>query len=167
MYCSKLLVGINSPSIRLSNIFEIFILNFIYTVPYIPTIRSFYLQYYFPKNKWLASVIFKKAYGIVTVSKALENKVKNEFNYKNVRAILNPLDLKQIESLSDEEIAVDSHFIVAAGRMDKEEHLKQFDKLIESYANSNLPQKNIHLVILGTGEEQDKLEKVLMRLLLN
>mgnify|MGYP006187272897 CR=1 FL=1 len=52
-------------------------------------------------------------------------------------------------------------YVIAVGRLVQ---LKQFDKLIESYANSNLPQKNIHLVILGTGEEQDKLEKKILDL---
>ena len=52
-------------------------------------------------------------------------------------------------------------YVIAVGRLVQ---LKQFDRLIESYANSNLPQKKIHLVILGIGEEQDKLEKKILDL---
>lgn len=139
---------------------EFIVLNFIYTVPYIPTIRSFHLEYYFPKNKFLASIIFKKAFGIVTVSKALENKVKKEFNYKNVQSILNPLDLDQIESLSIEPISILNTFITAAGRMDKDENLKQFDRLIQTYSKSSLPELNIKLVLLGDGTDRTRLENL-------
>jgi len=33
-----------------------------------------------------------------------------------------------------------------------ETNVKQFDKLIEAYSNSILPNQNIHLVLLGDGE---------------
>ena len=36
--------------------------------------------------------------------------------------------------------------------------------LIESYSQSNLPQKNIHLLILGVGDEQVKLEQKIANL---
>ena len=137
---------------------EFFVLNFIYTVPYIPTIRSFYLEYYIPKNKLLGSLIFKNAYGIVTVSKALEVKVKEDYNYKNVQTILNPLDLEQINRLSKESISIDGNFVIAAGRMDSDEHLKQFDRLIETYSKSKLPEWNIKLVLLGDGTDKSRLE---------
>jgi len=139
---------------------EFFVIYFIYLAPYIPTIRSFHLDYYFPKNKLLASLIFKKAYGIVTVSKALENKVKQEFNYKNVQTILNPLDLEQMNSLSKESIPLKDTFIVASGRMDKDEQLKQFDRLIETYSKSKLPELNIKLVLLGDGTDRNRLENL-------
>lgn len=137
---------------------EFFVLNLIYIVPYIPTIRSFYLEYYIPKNKLLGSIIFKNAYGIVTVSKALEVKVKEDYNYKNVQTILNPLDLEQINRLTKESISIDGNFIIAAGRMDHDEHLKQFDRLIETYSKSKLPEWNIKLVLLGDGTDKSRLE---------
>ena len=139
---------------------EFLVLNFIYTVPYIPTIRSFYLEYYIPKNRIFANLIFKKTYGIVTVSKALEVKVKEDYGFRNVKAILNPLDLEQINNLSEETTSVQDNFIVAAGRMDKDEHLKQFDRLIETYSNSKLPDWNIQLVLLGDGSDSTRLKNL-------
>lgn len=137
---------------------EFLVLYLIYTAPYIPTIRSFHLEYYIPKNKLFASLIFKKTYGIVTVSRALKVKVKEDYNFKNVEAILNPLDLEHLSILSKENISIQDKFIVAAGRMDKNEHLKQFDRLIETYAKSNLPLWNIKLILLGDGSDRSRLE---------
>ena len=37
--------------------------------------------------------------------------------------------------------------------------MKQFDKLIETYSKSELPAKEVHLVILGDGEEMDHLKQ--------
>ncbi len=137
---------------------ELLVNRFIYTVPYIPTIRSFYLNYYLPENKFLARLLFHNAFGIVTVSKGIEQKVKKEYHFANVQTILNPLDIEQIRVLSEVSITIDEPFIVAAGRMDKEEHLKQFDQLIKTYATSKLPQKHIKLVLLGDGTDRKRLE---------
>lgn len=137
---------------------EFFVLNFIFTFRYIPTIRSFHLEYYIPKNKIFANLIFKKTYGIITVSKALEQKVKNDYRFKNVKAILNPLDIEQINKSSKETISIQDNFIIAAGRMDKDEHLKQFDRLIKTYSESRLPEWNIQLVLLGDGSDRNRLE---------
>jgi len=49
-------------------------------------------------------------------------------------------------------------FIIAVGKYENE--IKQFDKLISSYAKSDLKEKQIHLVILGNGDES-KLQKTI------
>lgn len=139
---------------------EFLTINFIFTARYIPTIRSYYLPYYFPKNNFLASIIYKNAFGIVTVSRALEEKIKSEYGYKNVITILNPMDIELIEKEALEYIDVSGDFIVAAGRMDEVENLKQFDQLIVAYAESALPEKNVKLVLLGDGINKKTLEKL-------
>ena len=60
---------------------------------YIPTIRSFYTEFYFPGTDYLASKLYKNVFGIVTVSKAIEAKVKQRYQYENVVTIYNPLDI--------------------------------------------------------------------------
>ena len=47
-------------------------------------------------------------------------------------------------------------YCIAVGRMVA---MKQFDKLIETYCSSELPNQNIHLVILGDGVERLRLQK--------
>ena len=55
-------------------------------------------------------------------------------------------------------------YCIAVGRLVS---LKQFDKLIEMYSTSNLPNNEIHLVILGEGEEKVVLKKRIEELQIN
>jgi len=75
---------------------EYIIANWVYKAPYIMSIRSFETAYYFPKNKFLASIIYKKAYGLVTVPKLLEHKLRSEFQYKKLKTIYNPIIQSEI-----------------------------------------------------------------------
>ena len=45
----------------------------------------------------------------------------------------------------------------------EEDNIKQFDKLLESYADSQLPAQNIHLVFLGEGMFKSKLESIVTK----
>jgi N-acetylgalactosamine-N,N'-diacetylbacillosaminyl-diphospho-undecaprenol 4-alpha-N-acetylgalactosaminyltransferase len=44
------------------------------------------------------------------------------------------------------------------------DNIKQFDKLILSYAESSLPAKNIKLIILGDGLNREKLLQQVKRM---
>lgn len=128
-------------------------LNFIYrNFKLIYTVHSSRLETYLTDNNWIARQMVQKAYKIVAVSTFIKQKIETKFNAKSVEVIPNSVSIHSV--LTAEKLPFE--YIIAVGRLVS---LKQFDKLIESYANSNLPQTNIHLVILGTGEEQDKLEK--------
>ncbi|MFD2908003.1 glycosyltransferase [Flavobacterium ardleyense] len=127
---------------------------------YIPTIRSFHTEFYFPGSDYLASNLYKSVYGIVTVSKAIEEKVKLRYKYDNVTTLYNPLALQSLKSLANEPISISGKYIVSAGRMNDKENIKQFDLLIEAYSKSILPQNNIQLVLLGDGYEEQKLPEL-------
>lgn len=128
-------------------------LHFIYrNVKTIYTIHSSKLENYLTENKWIAKLILQKVYKVVAVSNGVKQKIKIELKNSAIEVIPNSLDFKT-PSNSD---ILPFKYIIAVGRLVK---LKQFDKLIESYSKSRLPEKNIHLVILGTGEEQANLEK--------
>ena len=71
--------------------------------------------------------------------------------------ISNPVNLAEVYKMYDESLAIDFKYIIAIGQY--ESNIKQFDKLILSYANSVLKDKQIHLVIVGKGDSSD-LEKV-------
>ena len=133
----------------------------LYKTPFIITVHSYNLDWYFPKNRFLAKSIFSKAFGIVAVSNEIEQKIKKDYDYKNVSTIYNPLELEKIERLANETIDLDFEFVLGVGRMVFDNN-KQFDLMIEAYSLSNLPAKNIKLVLLGDGEQKKHLENLVI-----
>jgi glycosyltransferase involved in cell wall biosynthesis len=127
-------------------------LNFIYrNLKFIYTVHSSRLETYLTDNNWVAKQMIRKAYKIVAVSNFIKQKIEDKFKTNSVVVVPNSIS---IHSVSNAE-KLPFNYIIAVGRLVP---LKQFDQLIESYSNSVLPEKNIHLVILGTGEEQTLLE---------
>ncbi|MBW2938906.1 glycosyltransferase [Aureisphaera sp. CAU 1614] len=139
---------------------EYAIANCIYNAPSIQYVHSFNTQLYFPKNNFLAKTIFKKGYGIVTVSEAIENKVREEYGYTKVTTIHNPVDILEIEKLAADDISVPEKYILGIGRM--KDNVKQFDHLIHAFQISVATSQNIKLVIVGEGEYKTELEKLVL-----
>lgn len=142
--------------VRSQQLQEFIIIKFIYNAPLIISIRSFMIDLYFPKNKLLANTIFSQAKKIITVSQAIENRISKEFSYSQLQTIYNPIDFDLISRLANEELNLDFEYVLAVGRMNDD--VKQFDKLIEVYANSELPLNNIKLIFLGDGSNKEKYE---------
>lgn len=128
---------------------EFIIHNYLYQ-NHIQTIHSNKLDSYLPKNRFLANLLYKKCKHLVTVSNGIEKKIKAEFDFGNSTLIYNPIDLENIRLAKAESINFHDDYIVAAGSMNK--NIKQFDHLIECYSKSNLPARNIKLIILGDGK---------------
>lgn len=141
-----------------NNPFQEFILTrLLYNAPYVMTVHSYMTELYFPKWKFLAKHIYRDGYGIVTVSEKIKEKINFELGYKNIITIHNPIAIDEIQSLSTEQLALDFDYVLSLGRMD--DNVKQFDKLISAYAKTNLPAKNIKLLILGDGTNRYKLQQ--------
>ncbi len=138
---------------------EFFIYKFIYKTPRIQTVHSGSYHSYLFKYKFLSNYFFKKFDKIVTVSKRLEKKINSDLNFTNVQTIYNPIDIDFIKEkcFSEKIETYDFDYIVAVGRL---ADTKQFDKLIEAYCLSVLPIKNIHLVIVGSGPELERLQNL-------
>ena len=132
---------------------EFLMTRWLYKKPYIITVHSYKTDWYFPKSHFLASRIFKKAYGIVCVSKEIQDKVKRDYGYQNIQTIYNPLELDFISAQANVTLPLDFRFVLGAGRMVLD-NTKQFDKMIEAYGKSVLPQKGIRLLLLGDGPQQ-------------
>uniref|UniRef100_UPI00404B4F78 glycosyltransferase n=1 Tax=Flavobacterium sp. TaxID=239 RepID=UPI00404B4F78 len=129
---------------------ETILARFVFPKNYITSIRSSNLHWYFPKNNWWASKIYTNALQIVTVSKSIENKIRSLYHYQNVTTCYNPIDSKQIENQINQSVVDENElFIMAVGRMNNP--VKQFDVLLNAYANSELPNQNIKLFIFGDG----------------
>jgi len=138
---------------RINSKMEWVFLHFIYrNLKFIYTVHSSRLETYLTNNNWIAKKMIRKSFKIVAVSNFIKQKIEDKFKTKSVEVVPNSVFIRSVSTTK--KLSFD--YIIAVGRLVS---LKQFDKLIESYANSDLPEKNIHLVILGTGEEQDKLEK--------
>lgn len=138
---------------------EFLITKLVYKVPYVVMIHSYNTDWYFPKNNFIAKTIFSNAYGIVSVSKEIEAKVKEKYGYENVKTIYNPLEIDKIAALSKENNDLDFEYVLAAGRMVFDNN-KQFDKMIKAYATSKLPVKNTKLVLLGNGPQKKYLQEL-------
>ena len=140
---------------RINPLMELLFIHYMYAgFKFIYTIHSSKLDVYLTAKNWVAQQILNKAYKIVAVSNALNEKIKTKYYFEKGVVIPNSIAAKTIEI----EYAAELFFkyCIAVGRLVK---LKQFDKLIDTYCTSDLPKRGIHLVILGKGEEKERLEK--------
>ena len=145
---------------RINPWMELLFIHYMYAgFKFIYTIHSSKLDVYLTAKNWVAQQILNKAYKIVAVSNALNEKIKTKYYFEKGVVIPNSIAAKTIEI----EYAAELFFkyCIAVGRLVK---LKQFDKLIDTYCTSDLPKREIHLVILGEGEEKERLEKQIERL---
>ncbi len=132
---------------------ELIIHNFVYP-KFIQTIHSFKLKSYLPKNIFLAKLLYKNCQQFITVSKGIDDKVSSNYSFIPSQLIYNPIDFETISEKAKESISDKFQYVLSAGSMNK--NIKQFNKLIESYAKSDLPSKNIKLIILGEGKLKNK-----------
>ena len=70
--------------------------KWIYKPKTIYTIHSSKLETYIPKNKFLASKIYRNSYKIVCVSRAIQTLVNENYKFSNVEHIYNPIDVNEI-----------------------------------------------------------------------
>jgi len=131
---------------------EWYYLNYLYKgFRIIYVIRSANLDQYLPKEKWISQQMIKKSHKIVGVSKHIAKEINSRFSMDKAISIYNPvMEISIIENnINDEK------YIIFVGRL--EDSVKNISLLLEGYGQSELPQKNIRLKILGNGEDRDKL----------
>ncbi len=132
---------------------EMIIHNFVFP-KFIQTIHSFKIKSYVPKNKFLAKLLYRNCQQFISVSKGIQEKVNKNYNFLPTKLIYNPIDFEFISNQSKQEVTDDFQYVLSAGSMNK--NIKQFNKLVECYANSILPSKRIKLIILGEGKLKNK-----------
>lgn len=131
---------------------ELILARFIYNTKTIFTVHSFLIDHYMPNNSWLTRLMYNNCYANVAIVEQMKELIVSKHNLKNVVTIANPINLEEVNDKCNEEIEINFDYIIAVGQY--ENAIKQFDKLILSYANSILPQREIHLVILGNGDAE-------------
>lgn len=123
------------------------------------TVHSHHTDYHFPGGK-LFKTIYNKSI-VVGVSKEILKRLKSKYHFQNLHYIPNAIDFEHIKS-EGEKFNINYNFILAVGRLDNS--VKQFDKLITCYSQTNLVRKNIKLCILGDGKDYENLEKLIKNL---
>lgn len=136
---------------------ELILARFIYNTQTIFTVHSFLIDHYMPNNSWLTRLMYNHCLANVAITNEMKSLIENKHQLQNVVTIQNSVYLEEILEKQKENIKIGFDFIVAVGQYENE--IKQFDKLISSYAKSVLPQKQIHLVIVGNGNGK-KLRKI-------
>lgn len=131
---------------------ELFIARLVYNTNTIFTVHSYLIDYYMPKQIWLTNLIYKNAYATVAIVDKIKELAESKYNFKKIITIFNPINLEEVNNKRNEQIDINFDYIIAIGQY--HDNIKQFDKLILSYANSILPITDIHLVILGNGNKE-------------
>ena len=130
---------------------ELLFMKFFYPTNSFLTVHSAILNLYFPHNSFLSRFIFKKM-NLVSVSNAIAKKLVQTKHCNACTTIHNPIDLKSIDNDLKFDFEADFKYILGVGSMNT--NIKQFDQLISCYAESDLPQNDIKLLLLGSGKLQ-------------
>lgn len=140
---------------RVNDFQELMIYKFAYKANVlIQTVRSGYFKNYLFRSRWLSRFVFKNFDKIVCISERQMKAVQDTYDFDNLTLIYNPIDIQKMKNQKNDS-SLNYEYILAVGRFDK---VKQFDKLIETYSKSVLPESDIHLVLLGDGPELDKIQ---------
>lgn len=139
---------------------DLLIAKFVFTAPTVYTVHSSNINWYMPGQSWLTKLMYGKSYGVIALNNKMKEYIEQRHGLKNLAVIYNPIDTEYINSrLRESHINGGYKYILAAGRL-SEDNVKQFDRLIEAYSASVLPENNIRLLILGEGKQKESLEKL-------
>ena len=112
-------------------------------------VHSYNLNNYFPNSIFLAKMIYKQAEKLICVSKAIEDKVKEKYGFKNTITLYNPIDLSKLIIEDPKEIL--GQYILFFGRL--EEKSKNFSLMLEAFSISKIHEKGYQLLIMGDGPD--------------
>ncbi len=110
---------------------------------------------------FLMSLLYRRADHIVGVSKGVVEDIRRVLRLptKRMTAIYNPINLAAIQQQAATDVTASPNgasFILGVGRLTKQ---KNFTLLIEAFSILGKDNDSLHLVLLGEGEERQKLEQ--------
>ncbi len=135
-----------------------FINTFIYkAIPTLYIIHNHNLRFYFPEKIWMAKNLYHDAAMLIGVSKAITKSAKEKYGLTNVQTIENTTFPETLRELaSNYKVIIGQPYILYYGRlMDSE---KNICFLIDAYQKSMLPSRNVQLVLLGSGKDEEMLK---------
>ncbi len=142
---------------------ELLLSRWVYNTKTIFTVHSFLINHYMPYSSWLTRIMYGKSFATVAINNQIKDLIEAQHKLNNVVRIYNPIPIEEIKrKAEEEELVCEFEYVVAVGRLD--DSLKQFDVLIACYAKSQLPQKNIHLTIVGEGNLKPELQQFAVQL---
>ena len=120
-------------------------------------------------NKILIKVLYNKSEKIISVSKEIANDLINNFGIlkAKIEIIYNPINIKEIHNLAKESLEpahqeiFKNPIIISMGRLGRE---KNYSSLIKAFNEVKNKVKEAKLVILGKGEEEQRLRELIKRL---
>ena len=128
---------------------ELLIAKFLYKSKTIYTVHSYLIDHFLPNWSFLTRFMYQDCYKMISITNKTKELIEFKHHLKNVQTIFNPINIEDIHSKFNESIDLNFDYIIGIGQMETD--IKQFDKLIEAYSNSHLPEQEIHLVLLGEG----------------
>lgn len=139
---------------------ELFYAKFVYRdVPRIYVVHSSKKTEYLTENPASFSRICQKNLLNVAVSKYIEAEILKKEGIENSLTIHNAFDPAWAETgEAIPEILQNRKYILSYGRLD--DAIKDFSFLIEAFTQSNVWEKEWHLVILGDGKDKTMLQKL-------
>lgn len=145
--------------IHLNSILPIFLSNFFYKTKFVLRISGYPKLHILRKNLWKISS--KRLFGIISPTYETKNLlIRNKiFNKKKITVIRDPiLVLDQIKKIKKDE----NYQLLAIGRLTRQ---KNFSFLIKCFYEINLIFSGKYsLIILGEGEERQKLQELILKL---
>lgn len=119
-------------------------------------VHNYHLEYYFSLLgiPWLSVLPHVKNRVFVCVSDEIRNHLKSSLNVEG-KTIYNFLSVNDLSMFVIDNQLSKEKYIIGVGRLTT---IKQFDKLIKSYSQSELAKEDIKLFILGEGPEKQNLE---------
>lgn len=115
------------------------------------------------KNLQEEQKVYKRYDKIVCVSKSVEQVMRDYYNVNTALTLYNPIDTEDIKKKAKKSSNIDissSNNIVSVGRL---VHQKGYDRLIPLIKLLNDNGKDIHLYIIGEGNERGILEDLIHR----
>ncbi len=116
-----------------------------------------------PFKQWWRQRKYRKLYSgkrLITVSKGLEHHILKTIGAKptSICTIYNPFDFEEIRRMANENLPEipKEHYIIHVGRFDITS--KRHDVLLKAYKKANVEHK---LVLLGQGEDREKIETLI------
>jgi N-acetylgalactosamine-N,N'-diacetylbacillosaminyl-diphospho-undecaprenol 4-alpha-N-acetylgalactosaminyltransferase len=137
---------------------ELIISRFIYKSKAVFTVHSYLIDHYMSNWSWLTRLMYNQSFAVVAITNQMNKLITKKHQLNNLVTIYNPISFDEIDSQKDVPIALDYQYIIGVGQY--ENPIKQFAQFIETYAKSNLPSQNIHLVILGVGDKASLLKPI-------
>jgi len=124
----------------------------------IMSVHNFNIEYHIPRG-FIFKYLYHKTKAIVAVSKDSCKALKDYHDFNNLIYIPNFINKERLIVSENIPQYIPSNAVLAIGRLNV--FVKQFDKLILSYKNTESFTKGMPLIILGEGRDREILETII------